>query len=219
MTKCILNDNIKQKMNIVKFVKCYDYFTTEIECLVAKIEELEKNKAFLPAMKSRKLSKINAKYLTAVRCRTKSLDTFGKKIGLDISDKTQLDMFLEKYSDKILPTGQSDDIYHKLNTKFNVVLGNKMNSLVKENISEEGIVDRKIAVISSTVENVYGKEVEKLNGEFKLDTFTLKSKCDIAEKKVKAKSSCNCPSCKTALNSERKFKLSSRLNVINKEGK
>lgn len=178
MTKCVLTENIKHKMNIIKFAKCYDFFNGEIIKLVNKMDEVE-NADIRPELKNSCLANLNTDYVNAVMGVTSSLQIFGSKIGLDIKDQKQLFSFFEKYNPILLPSDDSKDVYKVLNEKYNKALNNNMEELKKENLSGQGLIKRRMTVICSTVEAVYGKEINKLNSDFKLDNYVLQAGCSL----------------------------------------
>ncbi len=165
-------------MNIIKFAKCYDFFNGEIIRLVNQMDEAE-SADIRPELKNSCLANLNTDYVNAVMGVTSSLQIFGNKIGLDIKDQKQLFNFFEKYNPILLPSDNSKDVYKVLNEKYNQALNKNMAELKKEDLSGQGLIKRRMTIICSTVEAVYGKEIEKLNSDFKLDDCVVKANCSL----------------------------------------
>lgn len=207
MTKCVLTENIKHKMNIIKFAKCYDFFNGEIIKLVNQMDEVESSD-IRPELKNSYIANLNTDYVNAVIGVTSSLQIFGNKIGLDIKDQKQLFNFFEKYNPILLPSDNSKDIYKVLNKEYNTTLNKNMEELKKENLSGQGLIKRRMTVICSTVEAVYGKEINKLNSDFKLDNYVLEAGCSLKNNTSTSRSKTNIVN-----------KVSKRIKDLHNDGK
>lgn len=168
-------------MNIIKLVKCYDFFNGKVTNLVNQYCKME-SVDIRSELKNSCLADLYANYKIAVNSNnnnTDKLQFLGNKIGLDIKDQKQLFNFLKKYNPILLPSDNGEDICHVLNKNYNKLLNKNMAELDKENLSGEGLITRRITVICSSVESVYGNEIEKLNTNFKLDNYVLKAGCSL----------------------------------------
>lgn len=169
-----LGESVKQKLNIIKLVKCYDFYQSKIYKNVALIEELE-NKDLDAEIKEKQLKIYNAEYMSAVLGMTETLRVFGNRIGLDVKNNVVFDKFMAKYKPIVVPENNDKNVYSRLNQKYNDLLGESINNINTSNVANEGgLINRQIAVISSAVESVYGKELEKPYTSFKIEEYVLR---------------------------------------------
>lgn len=191
MSRCILENQIRQKMDIIKFVKCYDYFNNKIIDAVRKMDEVE-NMKFSGNVKSRIMAYVNNNYTEAVLGMSEFLDMFQNKIDLDTKSATQVKKFLHKYYDLVVPKSEERSIYWDLNNKCNYKLTEKINRLENEKLSHAGLTKRYLATICSTVEDVYGTELNNPTSKFDIKLPESKTNgCAVAkfmtEKKTDSK--------------------------------
>lgn len=189
MSRCILENEIRQKMDIIKFVKCYDYYNNKIIDAVRKMDEIE-NMRFPNNVKSRIMAIVNNGYTDAILSMSEFLDLFQNKININTKSNTQVKKFLNKYYDLLVPKNEVINIYTDLNNKCDRILVEKINRLEHDKISSAGLTKRYLATICSTVEEVYGAELNNPTSKFDIKLPETKtSGCTVAKFMAEKKTS------------------------------
>lgn len=186
MSRCILENQNRQKMDIIKFVKCYDYFNKRIVKAVRDMDNVE-IMDIDDGLKARWMSAVDNRYTEAVLSMSEFLELFKNEIGLDTKNTMQVRHFLNKYYDAVVPKTNEKPIASNLNNACDKLIDEKIKYLEMEKIAKVGLTKRYLATICSTVEEVYGKELDNPASKFDIRLPENKTKGCTVEKFIKEK--------------------------------